>query len=96
MNDVTFEALTRRASLLILGAAGAAALASPIAVDAKNKTKKKARKKCKKQVAPCITILTETNCGGGDPDCIAQIQQCCQLVGTCDFTGFAACLAAEP
>jgi hypothetical protein len=93
MNDVTFDGLTRRASLLGLGVAGAAALATPITSEAKNKGKKKAKKKCRSQVEPCTTILTAFNCSGGDPDCIAQIQLCCQLVGTCDFNAFVACLS---
>jgi hypothetical protein len=91
MNEVTFDALTRRASLASLGAAGVAALALPLAADAKNKTKKKAKKKCKSQIEPCVTILTEAE-GSCDPDCVAQITACCQFAGNCDFNGWLTCL----
>ena len=94
MNDVTFDAMTRRASLLGLGVAGAAVLATPITSEAKNKGKKKAKKKCRSQVEPCTTILSTQNCAG-DPGCIAATGACCQqFAGTCDFTGLVNCINA--
>jgi len=91
MNDVSFDALSRRASLVALGAAGlAAAFAAPIA-DAKNTTKKKARKKCKKQVGQCLVFL-EGRCAG-DPACIANSVRCCPFLGNCDVIGFFACFS---
>ena len=92
MNDVTFDALSRRASLLGVGA-GLAALAMPFSADAKNKGKKKAKQKCRSQVEPCSTLVGESNCGPeNDPDCLAQISACCQLLANCDFTGLIACI----
>jgi len=104
MNDMTFDTLTRRTSLLSLGTAGIVALALPVAADAKNKRKKKGKKKakqkCQSQVAPCATLVGDLNCGFiADPAeqaaCLARVAGCCERVATCDFTGFIACLDAS-
>lgn len=94
MNFLSFDALTRRASLLSLGAAGVRALAGPLVADAKkNKIKKKARQKCQNQAGQCLAFLS-VSCGT-DTSCVESAQQCCPLIGTCDFAGFVACLAAN-
>jgi len=90
MDDVTFDALSRRASLLTLGPAGVAALASPIAASAKKKKKKKGdvNKLCKKQVQPCLDFLTAA-CAG-EPSCLAVLG-CCSILGSCNTTQFLTC-----
>jgi hypothetical protein len=89
MNNATFDALSRRASLVTLGAAGLAALADPVVADAKNTAKKKARKKCQQQVGQCTAFLAE-QCDG-DPSCLA-VTACCPSLGNCDVAAFFACL----
>jgi hypothetical protein len=97
MSHVVLNALTRRASLMALGTAGLATLAHPITSDAKKKGKKKRNKGdvfklCKKQVGQCIDVLTpECN---GDPECLATVDRCCQLLSQCDLDGNLDCLAA--
>jgi hypothetical protein len=90
MTQQTFDTLTRRASMLTLGA-GLAALAGPLAASAKNKSGKKARKKCKKQVGQCRDAITE-QCSG-NPDCADPQLPCCDSLGSCNFQGFVDCLA---
>jgi len=108
MSQQNFDAFTRRAaenvsrrgSLATLGGAGLAALlGSALTADAKKnknnnkKTKKKIKKKIKKkslqkcqaQVGQCQTIVTAQQ---GSAATLA----CCELLGTCDFTGLVACL----
>jgi hypothetical protein len=115
MDDWSFATLTqkaakdvsRRASLLTLGAAGLSAIvASPFTSEAKKGRKKHRRNqsvpssppvppeadRCAPQVAPCQTFVTAT-CGISST-CPNQIQ-CCDLLGTCDASGFFACLAAN-
>jgi hypothetical protein len=92
MDHHAFAALTRRASLLSLGAAGVGALAGHLAVDAKKKNrskiKKKARQKCQNQAGQCLAFLS-VSCGN-DTSCVVSAQLCCPLVGNCDFGGFVA------
>lgn len=86
MDTISFDAWTRRASLIAAGAAGLATLAIPIAGAAKKKNKKKkgdVNKLCKTQIAPCEAFFN-------DPDRDA----CCAFWGTCDIAGFFDCLAA--
>ena len=112
MNDVFFDALTRRsaprgpaaggvsrrASIMTLGTAGlAAALGSPFTADAKkkggkNKKKKKCRDRCKPQVGQCTTAIA--GLCAGDPTCLDSAL-CCPILGSCDFSGFFACLVAS-
>lgn len=82
--------LSRRASLVALGAAGFGAAVAPRA--AKGKKKGKANKRCKPQVAQCQSFFTG-ECQGdvNAPDCVARIN-CCELLGTCNFDGLITCL----
>ena len=93
MDDVAFDAMTRRASVAALGVAGLARFMAPAASDAKKKHKKKfdVNKFCKKQVPECNTLIT-VQCAG-DPDCLDALP-CCQELATCDFGGFLNCLVA--
>ena len=108
MDHGVFDALTRqtaggvsrRESIIALGAAGLmAAFAGPLTADAKNKKKKKkqAAKRCPTapdlcapQVGPCTDFLTLL-CSG-DPSCLDSLA-CCSELGTCDVGGFLSCLA---
>ena len=108
MDHVAFDALTRdavggvsrRRSLLMLGAAGVAAtFAVPFAANAKKKGKKKHKSQkrcpppvdlCAPQVGPCTDFLTIL-CSG-DPSCLDSLA-CCSELGTCDVGGFLSCLA---
>src|SRR3954447_7264244 len=97
--------ISRRTTLITLGAAGLAALVGPFAVEAKKGGKKKNKKKnnaaaplecppptvdrCPAQVNSCKTILG-AQCGG-NPVCADEIP-CCDLLTTCDASGFWACL----
>ena len=91
MDTQAFDALTRRASLVTLGAAGLAALVAPIAADAKKKRSKKGdvNKRCKQQVA-AWTAFVPALCGDG-PNCDALIA-CGAQLAVCDFTGFLVCI----
>jgi len=94
MDDVSFDALSRRASLTALGTAGlAAAFTAPLTAGAKKKKKKKAdvNKLCKKQVGQCTSFLL-AQCAG-QPTCPA-IVACCSFFGKCNTTGFLACFDA--
>jgi CDP-diacylglycerol pyrophosphatase len=88
MTDHPFDTLTRRASLLTMGA-GVAALAAPVAAQAR-KAGNKANKKCKKQVGQCRKSVIDT-CEGNQECEDAQLP-CCEFLGKCNFTGFANCL----
>lgn len=96
MNGDVFTALTRRASLLTLGAVGLASLAPTNAIHAKKKRRKKKRKNgdifkfCKKQVGQCLDFFLPS-CED-DLICQATVETCCPEVGQCDFTGFILCL----
>jgi hypothetical protein len=104
MSEQPFDALTRRAlgdvsrraSLLVIGATGLAALLSGslTAAAKKHKHKKKknkqkgqqqAEQECEAQVAQCQSIL---NSIGGIP--VNQLT-CCEFLGTCDFPSFSLC-----
>ncbi len=104
MSEQPFDALThsavgdisRRASLLAIGATGLATLLSGslTATAKKNKNKKKkdknkaqqrAEQECAEQVAQCQSILASI---GGIP--VNQLT-CCNFLGTCDFPQFSLC-----
>ncbi len=103
MSEQPFAALTRRAvgdvsrraSLLAIGATGLVTIlgGSLTATAKKNKNKKKDKKKaqqraeqeCEEQVAQCQSILTSI---GGIP--VNQLT-CCEFLGTCDFSQFSLC-----
>jgi hypothetical protein len=94
MDSGSFDALTRRASLLTLGAAGLAGVAVPMVGLAKKKKKKKkgdVNKFCKQQVSDCQTFVT-VQCAG-NPDCLDALP-CCDPLATCDFGGWLNCLIA--
>lgn len=109
MNEQTFDSLiqktargiSRRASILTLGATGlAAALSAPISADAKKKKCKKKDKKCPSleeicapQVEDCVSIVTAA-CGTG-PDC-DRLLDCCEVFETCDVGAFVLCLGTPP
>ena len=84
--------LTRRASLVSLGAAGITAAIPPLASQA-GKKKGDANKRCKKQVAPCKSFFT-LQCGdaANSPEC-AAVLACCESLKTCNFAGFVTCLS---
>jgi len=80
--------VSRRASLLALGAAGlAAALASPFGVEAS----KKGKKRCTKQKKQC-TSQVKASCGqlGGDEqECLDAVLPCC---ATCNLANGVICV----
>jgi hypothetical protein len=96
MNEGSFDALTRRASLVALSTAGlAAALGESFVADAKKKhgkNKKKCRDRCAQQVAQCTTSITAF-CSG-EPTCLDTVA-CCPILENCDFAGFFTCLVAS-
>jgi hypothetical protein len=100
--------VSRRTTLMTLGAAGLAALIGPFAAEAKKGGKKNKKKNnvppalpaplecppptvdlCPAQVNSCKAILG-AQCGGS-PNCTDEIP-CCDLLATCDASGFWACL----
>jgi hypothetical protein len=90
MDRESFDALTRRASLTTLSAAGLAVLARPGAASANKKGNK--FKKCKEQVDVCnVRVLAE--CTGTQQQCAAQAA-CCDDLKRCKFDDFLTCLIA--
>ena len=97
MNDLSFDHLTRRASLTALGAAGMVGLlGSGLAVSAKpgatKKARRKAKKKCKNQVNQCLDNVNAL-CNG-DKGCLSTLPTCCPILVDCNFTAFFACASA--
>jgi hypothetical protein len=95
MDDGSFDALTRRASLMKLGAAGlAASLASPAIATAK-KGGKKGKDKCKKQVGACrdgLADLCEVVFGIDNvEECVALFGPCCDFLKGCNTAQAFAC-----
>lgn len=90
MNSEVFDTLSRRTSLTAIGAAGLAALALPLATEAKKKGD--SNKRCKKQVGQCEIAINEQL--GGGPE-LAPLLACCQKLKTCNMTAFLACLQAN-
>jgi hypothetical protein len=92
----TDQSLSRRASLLGLGAAAlAAALARPIPARA-GKASKKAKKACKRQVGACEDSIRAV-CGqfpdpGQQGECIAAFVPCCQPFGSCQSRDALQCI----
>jgi hypothetical protein len=98
------SAISRRGSLLSLGAACIATLARSITGAAKNKSRKSNRKKCKnkasqqetdrcpEQVQPCTTFL-DAFCGGR-PECLDH-SACCAFLESCESTTFLTCLVNQ-
>jgi hypothetical protein len=95
MNDVSIDALSRRASLMTLGAVGLAAnLASPAITTAK-KGGKKGKDKCKKQVGACregVADLCEVVFGIDNvAECVALFGPCCDFLKGCNTAQAFAC-----
>jgi hypothetical protein len=95
VDAVTFDALSRRASLATLGAAGVAVLAMPTLADAKKKKKGKKKgdvnKRCKAQAETWVTFV-ETECGTG-PEC-QEFIACGVPLRTCNFSAYFDCYLA--
>ena len=94
MTQRTFDALTRRASLLTVGT-GVAALAGPLSAPARKGGKKggnKANKKCGKQVGQCRAAVVDL-CDGSQTCEDAQLP-CCRFLSSCNFRKFIYCLEA--
>jgi hypothetical protein len=86
------DGVSRRRSLLTLGGAALAAVATPAIGEAKKKgpdCKKKARQRCSNDTAACIAEAPVA-CDG-DADCIANVIGCCD---TCAANAFLTCLIA--
>ncbi|MCA9880385.1 MAG: hypothetical protein KC442_21465 [Thermomicrobiales bacterium] len=105
--DKVTQQLGRRRALQALGTA-AIATASGVALaeGKKGKNNGKNRKKnqkvqqrideqslarCASQVTQCDALIAES-CEG-DAGCVAQGQRCCDLLATCAFTEFIACIS---
>jgi hypothetical protein len=72
-------AVSRRATLATLGAAGAAALIHPLVADAKTKNKKKSKKKSGQNgIEQCQQQLAQCTAQGAD--CTAQVADCTTFV----------------
>jgi hypothetical protein len=100
MDDVAFDAVTRRASLVSLGLAGLAAfLADAITGEAKNKNKKitkKAKQKCQSQVGQCTASYTVfcdniTDNPVDLQECVDSYRPCCEFLADCDAGAFLNC-----
>jgi hypothetical protein len=91
------DGITRRGSLMTLGAAGLAAIVGGSATADAKKNKKKNKKKkqedpfklCAPQVEQCQTTVTALEGNA------AQIQ-CCDAFATCEASQFFLCLIATP
>lgn len=93
MDGNAFDALTRRASLLALGAAGLASLGFPGAASARKKRKKgDVNALYKPQVSQCLAFFIP-QCGA-TASCLARFNLCCPRLGTCNFSGFNDCLSS--
>lgn len=106
MNGLSFDAfarqLGRRRALQALGTTVVATVSGVALADAKKGKNKNGNKKQKKniekqalalcagQVTECDALIAET-CEG-DAGCVAEGQLCCDLLATCSFTEFIACI----
>ena len=107
LNQRTIEGVSRRRSLLALGATGIATLTGQFTAEGKKKGGKNKNKNkvprvplicpsppedpCPGQAEQCVTIVSLA-CEGSTT-CQAQVD-CCSFLRTCDANGFFACLAA--
>ena len=112
MDGTTFEpfvrrataAVSRRASLLAVGATALApALGGPSLVQA-GKAGKKAKKKCKRQRGQCETFIVTEVCavdgttrqgaigGEGIPNCVEVFTPCCDFFAQCQAGEGLSCL----
>jgi hypothetical protein len=92
VKDRSFDTLTRRATIMALGAAGLGGLAASVAAAKKKRKRGDVNKLCKTQIEPCA--LTLTGQCGEDPACIEAMTACCAILGTCNFTEMFACFEA--
>jgi hypothetical protein len=95
MNDLTFDHLTRRASLTALGVAGVVGLlgqapAASARQSASKNAKKKAQQKCNNQVDQCIGSANVL-CDNGDEECRSSVLACCPELEDCIFIGVFGC-----
>lgn len=91
LSRTSMTRLSRRASLVTLGAASLSSAIPPLAARDKKKKKSDVNKRCKPQVDQCEAIFN-IFCNG-NLECLAGIR-CCESLSTCDFNGFATCLDA--
>lgn len=91
MAERAARGVSRRGSLLALGAAGLAGAFAGAEVDTAKAKHNKNR--CKKQTEQCISVFTP-GCNG-KPDCLATVDRCCPIIGRCDFNGFFDCVEAS-
>jgi hypothetical protein len=99
--DSFIKTLSRRGALQTLGAGALATALGRSAgehAEAKKKRTKKGKKgdvnkRCKSQIGGCINILTPA-CAD-DEVCLATVQRCCPVLGTCNFASFLTCLEAN-
>ncbi len=92
MDNNTFDALTRRASLMTLGVAGLAGIAGPLGAEAKKKGK--GNDKCKKQVDKCrsgVAQLCEVVFAEDAALCVPIFESCCEFLKSCNAAQAFAC-----
>jgi hypothetical protein len=101
----TASEISRRTTLMALGAAGLSALTGTVVAEAKGGKKKNKNRqnnqpaplecppapvdRCLAQADECTTVIT--GACAGDPACTAKAV-CCSLLETCNATAFFACL----
>lgn len=95
MTSTAFDAFTR-------GLSRQQALAAPVSAEDRKRNKKKKNKnnsgqnkilaRCVSQIPAC-EALAQTTCLD-DAACLTAVTACCDLLGSCDFTGFIACFNA--
>jgi hypothetical protein len=86
----TAHGLSRRNSLLALGAAGLAGVFAGAQLEPAQAKHKK--NPCKKQTDQCVSVLTGVCAGNAQR--LTEAQACCPIIGQCNFKGFLDCLAA--
>ena len=76
------EAITRRKSVLALGAAALGAATTPMVAEA-GKCGKKVKKKCEKQVEQCLAAVDEVCDLKGGQECVDSCSDCCDPESKC-------------
>lgn len=95
MHKMTVAAVSRRASLTMLGGASLTGLMGSDPVSARKQKKKNEDPNalCKKQASAWNAYLL-TECAG-TPGCL-DLQSCAPHLQSCNFTGFLTCLVTDP